>query len=45
MIHAHFGHGAIFCDSPTVTVFLSRQGRGGYHLHGCGHVSYATLGY
>jgi Ca2+-binding RTX toxin-like protein len=45
IVHAHFGRGEIHCDSPNVTIYLSRQGRHGYHLFGCHHVSYKTLGY
>jgi Ca2+-binding RTX toxin-like protein len=44
-IHAHFGHGAIWCGSGNVTVFLSHRSRKGYKLHGCKHISYATVGY
>ncbi|MEA2298080.1 MAG: hypothetical protein QOF77_1016 [Solirubrobacteraceae bacterium] len=45
IVHAHFGRGAIHCDSPSVTVYLSRQGRQGYRLSGCRHISYRTLGF
>jgi len=45
VIHAHFGHGSIRCDSADVTVFLSRRSRHGYKLHGCRRISYRTLGY
>jgi hypothetical protein len=45
VVHAHFGRGDIHCDSPSVTVFLSRRGRHGYQLFGCRHISYKTLGY
>jgi RTX calcium-binding nonapeptide repeat (4 copies) len=45
VVHAHFGRGWIHCQSATVTVFLSRRGRPGWHLRGCRHISYKTLGY
>ena len=45
VVHAHFGHGAIHCGSATVTVYLSRSGRSGYHLSGCRHISYKSVGY
>jgi hypothetical protein len=45
VVHAHFGRGWIHCQSATTTVFLSRSGRHGWHLRGCGHISYKTLGY
>ncbi len=45
VVHAHFGRGAIHCQSATVTVYLSRAGRSGYHLSGCHHISYASVGY
>ena len=45
IVHAHFGGGEIHCDSPTVTVFLSRMSRPHYKLFGCNHISYKTLGY
>jgi len=45
VVHAHFGHGAIHCNSDTVTVYLSRAGRHRWKLFGCRHISYATLGY
>jgi hemolysin type calcium-binding protein len=45
IVHAHFGHGRIYCDSSTVTVYLSRKSRKRYRLHGCRRISYATLGY
>ena len=41
----HFGQGEITCASPHATVFLSHQSRKRYHLHGCPHVSYRTVGY
>lgn len=44
-IHAHFGHGAIWCEGGSPTVFLSHKSRRGYQLHGCRHISYATVGY
>ena len=44
-VHAHFGQGEITCASPHATVFLSRPSRKRYHLHGCPHVSYRTVGY
>lgn len=45
VVHAHFGRGEIHCDSPAVTVYLSRSGRAGWKLFGCRHISYATVGY
>jgi Ca2+-binding RTX toxin-like protein len=45
VVHAHFGRGAIWCDSATVTVFLSHRSKRGYKLHGCRHISFKTLGY
>jgi hypothetical protein len=45
IVHAHFGHGQIRCDSSTVTVYLSRSGRSGWKLQGCKHISYATVGF
>ncbi|HEX3874516.1 MAG TPA: hypothetical protein VHW26_10260 [Solirubrobacteraceae bacterium] len=44
VVHAHFGHGQIRCDSPTVTVFLSRVSRPGWKLPGCKHISYKPAG-
>ena len=45
VVHAHFGRGEIHCQSPTVTVYLSRKSRAGYRLFGCTRISFATLGY
>jgi Ca2+-binding RTX toxin-like protein len=45
VVHAHFGHGSITCDGGSTTVYLSRKSRKRYHLHGCHHISYFTLGY
>jgi hypothetical protein len=45
VVHAHFGGGEIHCDSPTVTVYLSRMSRPHYKLFGCRHISYKTDGY
>jgi hypothetical protein len=44
VIHAHFGRGSIQC-SPQTTLYLSRRSRPRYHLSGCRHISYFTLGY
>ena len=44
VIHAHFGRGSISC-SDTTTLFLSHVSRKRYRLHGCGTISYRTLGY
>jgi hypothetical protein len=41
VVHAHFGHGAIHCQSAQVTVFMTRQTRHRWHLFGPCHVSYA----
>jgi Ca2+-binding RTX toxin-like protein len=40
LVHAHFGQGEIHCDSDRVLVYLSHRSRRGYHLFGCGHISY-----
>ena len=45
VVHAHFGHGRIYCDSPDAIVYLSRKSRKRYRLHGCKRISYFTLGY
>ncbi|HEU4978267.1 MAG TPA: hypothetical protein VFT42_05190 [Solirubrobacteraceae bacterium] len=45
VVHAHFGRGVIRCSSATATVYLSHRSRGHYHLHGCRHISYRTLGH
>ncbi len=29
VVHAHYGHGEIHCDSPGMIVYLSRQSRRG----------------
>jgi Ca2+-binding RTX toxin-like protein len=44
VVHAHFGRGWIYCQSSNVTVFLSHHSRALYHLRGCHHISYRTLG-
>lgn len=41
-VHAHYGRGAIFCDSAAVTVYVSHRSRPDYRLHGCKHISYKT---
>ena len=45
VVHAHFGRGRIRCGSPSDIVYLSHRSRPGYHLIGCRHISYKTLGY
>jgi hypothetical protein len=45
IVHAHFGHGAIHCNSASVTVYLSRADRHRWKLFGCTHISHDTLGY
>jgi Ca2+-binding RTX toxin-like protein len=35
VVHAHFGSGAIKCDSPTVTIHMSHASRRRYRLFGC----------
>jgi hypothetical protein len=45
VVHAHFGHGAIHCNSASVTVYLSRVDRHRWKLFGCRHISHDTLGY
>jgi hypothetical protein len=45
VVHAHFGRGAIHCGSAGVTVYVSHRSRKRYHLYGCRHISYFTLGY
>jgi hypothetical protein len=41
VVHAHFGHGAIHCQSRRVTVFMTKETRHRWHLFGPCHVSYA----
>ena len=45
VIHAHFGRGSITCDGGNPIVYLSRQSRRQYSLHGCRRISYFTVGY
>jgi len=45
VVHAHFGHGDIHCNSASVTVYLSRADRHRWKLFGCKHISYTTVGY
>ncbi|HEX2016851.1 MAG TPA: hypothetical protein VGN69_09160 [Solirubrobacteraceae bacterium] len=45
VVHAHFGRGAIRCQSSRATVYLSHMSRPRYHLFGCRHISYKTVGY
>ncbi len=45
VVHAHFGHGAIQCNSASVTVYLSRVDQRRWRLSGCKHISHASLGY
>ncbi len=45
VVHAHFGRGTIHCGSSATVVYLSHHSRHYYHLSGCRHVSYKTLGY
>jgi hemolysin type calcium-binding protein len=45
VVHAHFGHGDIHCNSASVTVYLSRADEKRWKLFGCKHISHTTLGY
>jgi Ca2+-binding RTX toxin-like protein len=45
VVHAHFGRGTIHCGSSATIVYLSHHSRHYYHLAGCRHISYKTLGY
>jgi Ca2+-binding RTX toxin-like protein len=40
IVHAHFGHGVVLCNSSTVTVFVSHQSLRRYRLIGCRHRSF-----
>ncbi|MGI8802513.1 MAG: calcium-binding protein [Solirubrobacteraceae bacterium] len=42
VVHAHFGRGAISCESPNVIVYLSHRSSHLYKLHGCHDLRYKT---
>ncbi len=39
-IHAHFGHGEIFCEGGKPLVWISHKNLKNYKLHGCTRITY-----
>jgi hypothetical protein len=44
VVHARYGRGDIYCDTPSAIANLSRRSRPRYTLHGCTRVTLAPAG-
>jgi Ca2+-binding RTX toxin-like protein len=44
IVHARYGRGDIFCDSPTAIVNLSRRSKRRYILHNCKNITLKPVG-
>jgi len=40
LVHAHYGHGVVHCQSAAAHVILTHTSVHRYKLHGCKHISY-----
>jgi Ca2+-binding RTX toxin-like protein len=45
VVHAHEGSGSIHCQNPGIVVYTSHRALPHYHLHGCRHISFYSVGY
>ena len=40
LVHAHYGHGEVHCESAAAHVILTHTSVHRYKLYGCKHISY-----